>query len=169
MSHSLLSTNGILLVITEHVIVGIQYTVQCRYNAVQSIMILQTVLRWQQRNVNQTLNSQQTGELQGVYCEDFGENWTRRCGGTVLYNECTSRMIFIIGISLFYFELDITRWVTHSPTLGKKHNTPFLIFTWQMFFLTDLTNIHAFSVGSRHISIRFYVCETTRFFSAAMF
>ena len=34
--------------------------IQCHYNAVQFIMILQTVLQWQQQNVNQTLNSQQT-------------------------------------------------------------------------------------------------------------
>ena len=34
-------------------------TVECSYNAVQFIMILQIALRWQQQNVNQTLDSQQ--------------------------------------------------------------------------------------------------------------
>ena len=35
-------------------------TVECRYNAVQLIKISYTALRWQQQNVNQTSNSQQT-------------------------------------------------------------------------------------------------------------
>ena len=35
-------------------------TVECRYNAVQFITILQTAVRWQQHNVNQISNSQQT-------------------------------------------------------------------------------------------------------------
>ena len=33
---------------------------ECRYNAVQFIMILPSALRWQQQNVNRTSNSQQT-------------------------------------------------------------------------------------------------------------
>ena len=60
-------------------------TVECRYNAVQFIMILSSALQWQQQNINQTSNSQQTphipptftGELWGVYREDLGENWSR--------------------------------------------------------------------------------------------
>ena len=35
-------------------------TVECRYNPVQFITILPLALRWQQQNVNQTSNSQQT-------------------------------------------------------------------------------------------------------------
>ena len=35
-------------------------TAECRYNAVQFITILHNALRWQQLNVNQTSNSQQT-------------------------------------------------------------------------------------------------------------
>ena len=36
------------------------HTVECRYNMVQFITILNTALRWQQQNLNQTSNSQQT-------------------------------------------------------------------------------------------------------------
>ena len=36
----------------------VQTTVCCRYNAVQYIMLSQTVLQWQQQNINLILNSQ---------------------------------------------------------------------------------------------------------------
>ena len=72
-------------------------TVKCCYNAVQLIIILHTALRWQQSNVNHTSNSQYlalTGELWGVYYEDFKENWPRY-NGTSLYHAviCTLRHI----------------------------------------------------------------------------
>ena len=35
------------------------HTVECCYNVVQFIMVLQTALQWQQQNVNKTSNSQQ--------------------------------------------------------------------------------------------------------------
>ena len=39
-----------------------------------------------------------------------------------------------------------------------------------MFIYTDLTDIYvAFPVGSKHISVRFYVCKTTRYASAVLF
>ena len=37
----------------------LEYTVKCRYNAVQFIAILHTALLWQQQNMNQTWNTQQ--------------------------------------------------------------------------------------------------------------
>ena len=43
------------------------YTVKCRYNIIKLIHI--------------------TGDLWGVYCEDYGENW-QRYNGTALYTIC---------------------------------------------------------------------------------
>ena len=72
-------------------IILIVCTLECRYNAVQFIMISHTTPPCQQQNVDQTSNSQQiplhltiTGELWCVYCDDFGVNWP--CyNGTALY------------------------------------------------------------------------------------
>ena len=52
-----------------------------------------------------------------------------------------------------------------------KHNAPLLLYAYKMSISTDLTIFvyrRAFPVGSRHISVRFYVCETTRRASAAL-
>ena len=48
------------------------------------------------------------------------------------------------------FHVSNTRWVTHSPTLGKN-NAPLLLFTWKMFLLTDLTNIYVLESISSQI------------------
>ena len=51
-------------------------TVGYLYNAVQHIMLLLTVLQWQQQNINQTLNSQKTCntcKLWGVCREIWGK------------------------------------------------------------------------------------------------
>ena len=36
------------------------YTVRCRYNGVQYVMILHTALQWQQQNADQIFNSEKT-------------------------------------------------------------------------------------------------------------
>ena len=63
-------------------------TVECRYNAVQFSTILHTALRKQRQKVNQILESPPppppppqylalTGELRGVYCENFEDDLPR--------------------------------------------------------------------------------------------
>ena len=52
-------------------------SVESRYNAVQFITLLHTALRLKWRKVNHIWESQQTGELWRVYCENFWENWPR--------------------------------------------------------------------------------------------
>ena len=59
------------------------FRVGCHYNTVQWYnMIFHTALQWLRQKINQGLNSQWTphtstheGEVWGIYCEDFGENW----------------------------------------------------------------------------------------------
>ena len=55
-------------------------TVGYRFNAVQYIMLLHTVLQWQQQNTNQTLNSQKTPVSRASYgclLWGSGEKWHR--------------------------------------------------------------------------------------------
>ena len=39
------------------------YTIECRYNVVEYIMILHTILQWQQQNINHTLNPQKASHI----------------------------------------------------------------------------------------------------------
>ena len=79
-------TGTIWITYSSYIIRSYKYS-RCRYNMAHFIKILHTALRWQQQNVNQTLNSQHTPRnfnLWGVYCENSGENWS--CyNGTVLW------------------------------------------------------------------------------------
>ena len=61
-------------------------TVECRYSAVQYNMKLYTSLVRQGQNMNVSLNPQQTPQLWGVFCDDFGEN-RPHYNGTALYCE----------------------------------------------------------------------------------
>ena len=58
---------------------GIHNAVECRYIAVQFITILHTALRWQQQNINQTSNSQQTPHTspsRAIGCQ-LGKFWRK--------------------------------------------------------------------------------------------
>ena len=64
-------------------------------------MILHTTLQWQRQNLNQELAFLKDslyltlmGELWGVYCDDFGENWLRYNGTALYFNWC-----YLMGFS----------------------------------------------------------------------
>ena len=57
-------------------------TVGGRYNAIQYLAVSYTVPQGLDQNFSHSLNSQKaphtlTGELWGVFCKDWGENWSR--------------------------------------------------------------------------------------------
>ena len=61
---------------------SIDNTVGCCYNAVQYDLILHTSLQLSRKNINQECEPT-TGELWGVFCKDFQENWPRYIGTTL--------------------------------------------------------------------------------------
>ena len=81
-------------------LIGLTYTVECRYNVVQYNMILYTSLHWLRQSINQSEEPQNTldssprqGEVWGVFCGDFGENLPR-------YNSTALYMASLAGFSL---------------------------------------------------------------------
>ena len=56
------------------------YTLECHYNAVQYIMILLIVMRWQQQNISQILNSQKTPVV--MILEKIYRIFSRLCVGS---------------------------------------------------------------------------------------
>ena len=80
-----------------------QNTAVCRYNAVQYDHVLNKTLQWLRQNINQSLFPQKNipylaikGDLWGVFCENFGENWLRYnstslwCFGSEKSNTCST-------------------------------------------------------------------------------
>ena len=73
------SKRGYLILMWRHCNV---YLVECHYDAVQYDMILHTSLPSLRQNIKQFELTKDnpylalTGELWGVFCEDFGKNWT---------------------------------------------------------------------------------------------
>ena len=64
-----------------------------------------------------------------------------------------------------------TRWVTHSLTLGITQRAFSVVYGKKCsYWLIEPIFMYsrACAVGSRHISVGFYVCETTRCVSAAL-
>ena len=66
-------------------------TARCHCNMVKYNMVLDTTLQWLRRNLNQEFEPTKdtpylalTGELWGVFCENFGKNWPRY-NGTALH------------------------------------------------------------------------------------
>ena len=74
-----------------HVTMKPHCSVGCRYNMVQYDMISHMSLELPRHNIDQSVNPQDTpylalkGELWGVFCEDFQENWPRY-NSTALYS-----------------------------------------------------------------------------------
>ena len=67
-------------------------TVWCHYNTEQYYMILHASLQLLRQDINQNVNPQKspfisllTDVLWGVFCEDFGENWSCYNGATLYF------------------------------------------------------------------------------------
>ena len=95
-------------------------TVKCRYNSVQFIAILNTVLLWQQQSIESNVKVMTytpyltlTGDLWGVCCGKIGENWPRY-NSTALYHQMMS-----------FKMADEISW--NFVTLLKKYNSIILV------------------------------------------
>ena len=93
-------------------------TVGCRYNRVQYHMIFHTSLQLLRQNINQECKSTKdipylvlTGELWGVFCENFQENWPFY-NGTAL---CVVNWYTPLPIIIKYFTLGTSQ-------CGWEHN-----------------------------------------------
>ena len=69
-------SNRLFFVVRVKLISHQDHTVKCRYNPVQFITIWHTALRWQQQNVKQSSNSQQTPHTSPSRAS-YGESFMR--------------------------------------------------------------------------------------------
>ena len=97
--------------------------VECRYNAVQFMTILFMALWWQQRNLNQTLYSQQTPQTSPSRAS-FGLSTVRiweKIDRLITAPRCAS-LFFLIGIIFYSYALTLTmhHWIHVAQRELKK-------------------------------------------------
>ena len=99
-------------------------TVECRYNAVQYRKILPEWLRAEYQSDAGFPKHTLTGELWGVFCEHYWENWLRY-NGTAMYSNCTfpeviNQTTAIEFLALSFLESLSSRYRVN--TLRPRHN-----------------------------------------------